>query len=251
MSVLTLKMCAALSHLPYKFDDENESLCWAARCDVYFKVGILGYPPSNIDIHCDDIEEQYVSFAGLSTAKDGKVVVQWLKDQGVCLPEVTSKKRRNILHDIFFMYYRYFVGDKNKTPPLRFTFGKHGIGVCANKTLQKGLLLPIGYLNEEYTSAAKLDYFASVGCLTTCQLEGEDYSREICGPIRYINHSCTPNCHTEDFSVLEIQKKIEVGEELYLYYFDNSVSEAVTSFNCQCNTCIADNDNESDDDYDE
>lgn len=226
------------------FDKETKQICWAAQCDAAFKISLLGCPPGSIDLGCEEFECCLMNFESSPLFFNGTQFLKWLLRNNYINLEETfgrdiTKKDMRILETIFFFYYKSFIGGPGEVPPFRLQMGRFGTGVHANRDLKKGEMFSMGYLNRYYVQEEKLSYFESKGALTTCQLEGENYSREICGPIRYVNHSCMPNCHTSDFEELEVQKNIDEGEELFLYYFDNSEAGEMVSFTCQCTVCIS------------
>ena len=233
------------------FDDTIEKICWAAQCDAAFKISLLGCPAGSIDLGCEEFESCLMNFDSCPLFSNGAQFLMWLlKNDYINLEETfrrkITKEEKRILGKIFFYYYKCFIGGPGEIPPLRLQMGRFGTGVHANRNLKKGEMFLMGYLNRFYVKEEKLLYLESKGALTTCQLEGDSHSREICGPIRYVNHSCMPNCHTSDFEELQVQKNIEEGQELYLYYFDNSEAEEMASFACRCTVCMSSINDEED-----
>ena len=219
------------------------TLCWAARCDATFKIMFLGCSPGSIDVGCEHLQTGVVTFYTCPNAETAEELMDWLESRmlvdfnAVFKQNITTEEKK-LMGRIFFLYYKYFIGGSDESPMLQMREGPFGTGVFANRDIAKGERLVIGYLDRSPVSDKKLEAMEKIGCLTTCKLEGENYAREICGPIRYINHSCLPNCHTEDFETLEVQRNIKDGEELFIYYFDNSCTDEIESFQCKCNWCI-------------
>ena len=222
--------------------DITATICWRAQCDAAFKITMLGCPAGNIDLGCENFEARFVNFYGCPPCTSGDEFLKWLEEEEIFNANETFQKKlsneeRIILAQVFYLYYEAFIGSDSAFPPLQLRSGKFGAGVYANRELKKDETFNLGMLNDKFVKEEKLIAFARMGCLTTCMLEDEHYSREICGPIRYVNHSCRPNCHTSDFQILEVQKKIAEGEELLLYYFDNSDTAETVSFLCKCVQC--------------
>ncbi len=208
----------------------------------------MGMSMGRIDIYDDYIEPCCVTFYDAPPFNNGKELVSWSrKDSGFTYPieiyddsrkgKVIDKNKLFILEDIFFKYYQFFIGDEGITPPFKMGNTDVGVAVFANRFISRGETFKMGVLHDEFISEKKLDYYESIGCLTTCQLPDEDGSREICGPIRYINHSCKANCNTYDFKKLEVRRDIHINEEITVYYFDGADGDVMKNFHCLCTCC--------------
>lgn len=101
----------------------------------------------------------------------------------------------------------------------------HGNGVFANKT---------------YSSDSNIAYFDGyvVDHDTRHSLTFAGYKIEPTGPLKFLNHSCDPNCYFQD-RTLFAKREINAGRELTINYQDTEVQGLSRPFtcNCRCTNC--------------
>ena len=102
------------------------------------------------------------------------------------------------------------------------SFGGYGLHYNGENILAKKMRLPIyGYIETIPTNVE--DNFTNLSVLAPSQ--GSKLSRVMVGPIRFVNHSCQPNC---EYKAVELNgrraveivtlRKISPGSELLTFY---------------------------------
>lgn len=100
----------------------------------------------------------------------------------------------------------------------------HGSGVFANKT---------------YSPDSNIAYFDGyvVDHDTRHSLTLAGYKIEPTGPLKFLNHSCDPNCYFQD-RTLVAKREINAGAELTTNYLDTEVHlSRPFKCNCRCTNC--------------
>lgn len=118
--------------------------------------------------------------------------------------------------------------------------GLAGLGLAATGIIKRSEFIIEYYgpllTNKEFEARGDGKYFFDVGKKYT--IDGSVRYNIA----RYLNHSCDPNCYSEQEGTrifIYARRKIEAGEELTYDYGKEYVEEYISPYGCRCASCAA------------
>jgi hypothetical protein len=119
----------------------------------------------------------------------------------------------------------------------------HGLGLFAVRPIDAGEEIGV-YTGRRYSTDCQAQWEDSLTYLFRLSDGTLIDGREGGNATRHINHSCEPNCLAYEVEgpggvpviVIEAERSIASGEELYLDYALDVAEEDISSFGCACGT---------------